>query len=125
MDRPRVALVLAPAAAKLEHVFRDRGTVDFPAVSMAAVRPRASDAPTDLNLRLDYQLRHILVDEFQDTQRTARGGEVTTADGSAATDAACFCRRPCSRFTDFAKRNALSGLEEGIGDGASMGCTCE
>lgn len=27
----------------------------------------ADEAPTDLALRLDYRLRHILVDEFQDT----------------------------------------------------------
>jgi hypothetical protein len=37
-DRVRgVALVLVLAAAQLEQVFRERGTVDFPAVSMAAV----------------------------------------------------------------------------------------
>src|SRR5882672_6668132 len=66
-DRVRgVAFVLVLAAAQLEHVFRDRGTVDFPAVSMAAVRALGTAAaPTDLNLRLDYQLQHILVDEIQ------------------------------------------------------------
>src|SRR6202035_5404806 len=63
-----VALVLVLAAAQLEHVFRDRGTVDFPAVSMAAVRALGTAAvPTDLNLRLEYQFRHIFGDEFQDT----------------------------------------------------------
>ena len=42
--------------------------MDFAAVSMAALRALGSDgAPTDLTLRLDYRLQHILVDEFQDT----------------------------------------------------------
>ncbi len=63
-----VAQVLVLAAAQLDVVFREQGAVDFPAVSMAALRSLGSaDAPTDLGLRLDYRLRHILVDEFQDT----------------------------------------------------------
>jgi len=63
-----VAQVLVLAAAELEVVFREQGAVDFPAVSMAALRSLGSEsAPTDLNLRLDYRLQHILVDEFQDT----------------------------------------------------------
>ena len=42
--------------------------VDFPAVSMAARRALGRpETPTDLGLRLDYQLQHILIDEFQDT----------------------------------------------------------
>ena len=63
-----VAQVLVLAAAELDGVFREQGVVDFPAVSLAALRALGSqDAPTDLNLRLDYRLQHILVDEFQDT----------------------------------------------------------
>mgnify|MGYP003389463336 CR=1 FL=1 len=27
------------------------------------------DQPTDLNLMLDYQIKHLLVDEFQDTSQ--------------------------------------------------------
>jgi ATP-dependent exoDNAse (exonuclease V) beta subunit len=63
-----VAQVLLLAAAQLEVVFREQGAVDFPAVAMAALRSLGSPAaPTDLTLRLDYRLQHILVDEFQDT----------------------------------------------------------
>jgi ATP-dependent exoDNAse (exonuclease V) beta subunit len=62
------AQVLLLAAAELDVVFRERGEADFPAVSMAARRALGSAlAPTDLALRLDYRLQHILVDEFQDT----------------------------------------------------------
>jgi ATP-dependent helicase/nuclease subunit A len=63
-----VAQVLVLAAAELDQVFREQGAADFPAVSLAALRALGSaDAPTDLGLRLDYRLQHVLVDEFQDT----------------------------------------------------------
>ena len=63
-----VAQVLVLAAAQLDAVFREQGAVDFPAVSLSALRALGSaDDPTDLSLRLDYRLQHILVDEFQDT----------------------------------------------------------
>jgi ATP-dependent exoDNAse (exonuclease V) beta subunit len=63
-----IAQVLVLAAAELDGVFRERGAVDFAAVSLAALRALGkAEAPTDLGLRLDYRLQHILVDEFQDT----------------------------------------------------------
>ena len=63
-----VARVLVLAAATLDDVFRERGAIDFPAVAIAAVRALGEpQAPTDLALRLDYRLRHVLIDEFQDT----------------------------------------------------------
>ena len=63
-----VSQVLVLAAAQLDQVFRERGAVDFPAVSLAALRALGGESdPTDLGLRLDYRLQHILVDEFQDT----------------------------------------------------------
>ncbi len=63
-----VAQVLVLAAAELDQVFREQGAADFPAVSLAALRALGNaDAPTDLGLRLDYRLQHVLVDEFQDT----------------------------------------------------------
>ena len=66
-----VAQVLVLAAAELDGVFREKGTVDFPAVSMTALRALGTpEAPTDLSLRLDYRLQHLLLDEFQDTSAT-------------------------------------------------------
>ena len=63
-----VAQVLVLAAAELEEVFREQGAVDFPAVSLAALRALGTEeSPTDLALRLDYRLQHLLLDEFQDT----------------------------------------------------------
>ena len=60
--------LLRLAAAHLSLVFSDRGRVDFPALAQAANMALGEpEAPTDLALALDYRIRHLLVDEFQDT----------------------------------------------------------
>ena len=74
--------VLKVAAAELWLVFREHGEVDFSELSMRALDAlgtarmvgteageagEPSNMPTDLALRLDYQISHLLVDEFQDT----------------------------------------------------------
>lgn len=54
--------------AELLLVFRRRGVVDYPQLAQSALTALGSDAaPTELALRLDYCIEHILVDEFQDT----------------------------------------------------------
>ena len=63
-----IANLLKHALAQLDVVFGLRGEVDFPALTQGAVRALGEDdAPTDLALALDYRIRHLLVDEFQDT----------------------------------------------------------
>ncbi len=63
--------LLPVAAAQLEIVFRERGVVDFIEVAQAALHALGEpDNPTDLALALDYRIRHLLVDEFQDTSVT-------------------------------------------------------
>jgi len=60
--------LLPVAAAQLRLVFRAHGEVDFMAVAHGALEALGpADAPSELALKLDYRLRHILVDEFQDT----------------------------------------------------------
>ncbi|HLX81731.1 MAG TPA: UvrD-helicase domain-containing protein [Burkholderiales bacterium] len=62
-------LALLPlAAAELKLVFAARGEADFTEVAQGAVRALGSvDDPSDLLLKLDSKISHILVDEFQDT----------------------------------------------------------
>jgi len=48
---------------------RARRALDFSALEMAAGRIFDTTEPSDLQLILDQQIRHILVDEFQDTSR--------------------------------------------------------
>ncbi len=60
--------LLPQLAAQLSVVFQFHGVVDHTQVSLAALDALGPDeAPTELALKLDYQLQHILVDEFQDT----------------------------------------------------------
>lgn len=60
--------LLPQLAARLLLVFQQHGVVDHTQVSLAALDALGEDdAPTELALKLDYRLQHILVDEFQDT----------------------------------------------------------
>lgn len=60
--------LLPRAVAELWVVFKERGQCDFVQVALAAGQALGEvDAPTDLLLHLDSRIRHILVDEFQDT----------------------------------------------------------
>lgn len=61
-------VVLKVAAAQLRVVFQQYGQIDFIENAQAAITALGDDAhPTDLALALDYQIKHLLVDEFQDT----------------------------------------------------------
>ena len=69
-----LARLLGLAVAELGLVFQELGRVDYPAVAAAARTALGSvDDPTDLALRLDSRIRHILVDEFQDTSLEQTG----------------------------------------------------
>ena len=60
--------LLPRAAAHLKVVFAEHGETDFTEVAQRAVLALGTpDNPTDLLLALDTRIRHILVDEFQDT----------------------------------------------------------
>ena len=60
--------VLPKTAAELSTVFAREGTVDFLQANLAALQALGErEAPTDVLLQLDASLRHLLIDEFQDT----------------------------------------------------------
>lgn len=62
--------LLPIAQRQLLEVFREQGTVDFQEVSLSALSALGTeDDPTDLMLALDLKIKHILVDEYQDTSR--------------------------------------------------------
>lgn len=66
-----LARLLPNAAARLALLFAERGQADFVEIARRANRALGGpERPTDLALRLDYRIRHLLVDEFQDTSRT-------------------------------------------------------
>jgi ATP-dependent exoDNAse (exonuclease V) beta subunit len=63
--------LLPRAAGQLKLVFQARGQVDFTEVAQGALLALGgTEAPSDLALALDYRIRHLLVDEFQDTSIT-------------------------------------------------------
>ena len=61
--------LLPLAHAELAIRFAARGEMDFTGIALAALDALTDDegCPTDLLLRLDGRIRHVLVDEFQDT----------------------------------------------------------
>ncbi len=63
-----LTITLPRLVGHLDLVFRRAGVADFAAISLSALQALGdADQPTDLTLQLDYQIHHILVDEFQDT----------------------------------------------------------
>ncbi len=60
--------LLPQAVAQLKLIFQSRRQVDFTEVAQGALHALGSeDEPTDLTFALDYRIRHLLIDEFQDT----------------------------------------------------------
>ncbi|MBE9537716.1 MAG: UvrD-helicase domain-containing protein [Proteobacteria bacterium] len=60
--------ILPMLSAQLLLVFQRHGTVDHTQVALSALQALGTDEnPTELALRMDYQLQHLLLDEFQDT----------------------------------------------------------
>src|SRR3970040_880576 len=59
--------LLILADAPLRVLFGERNQMDFNGITYAAIAAlETNGAPTDLALYLDYQIKHLLVDEFQD-----------------------------------------------------------
>ncbi len=66
-----LARLMKLAAAELWLVFREAGEVDFGELAARAIAALGDEMdPTELGLRLDWRIRHLLVDEFQDTSPT-------------------------------------------------------
>lgn len=60
--------LLPVLSAQLMVAFQETNSVDFAEISIRARQALGSlDNPSQLALKMDYQLQHILVDEFQDT----------------------------------------------------------
>lgn len=71
----RALVALLPlAVAELWLVFREQGTADFAEIALKALDALGSEQqPTELLLKLDARINHILVDEFQDTSYLQNG----------------------------------------------------
>ncbi len=63
--------VLVHLVAELRVIFAERQAIDFIELALAAQTALGQvDEPSELLLALDHRIRHLLIDEFQDTSRT-------------------------------------------------------
>jgi ATP-dependent helicase/nuclease subunit A len=66
-----LAKLLPQLVGILKLVFQQHNLCDYPEITLSALEALNTDTDqgdiSDITLRLDYQLKHILVDEFQDT----------------------------------------------------------
>ncbi len=73
-EQARIRMIedcLALAHKELRALFAERGFVDLVELGFGATRSLGTDElPTDLIIALDYSIKHVLVDEFQDTSVT-------------------------------------------------------
>jgi ATP-dependent helicase/nuclease subunit A len=111
------------AAAQLWLVFQTAGEVDFVEVAQRATQALGDelDEPTDLALKLDYQIQHLLVDEFQDTSPSQiKLLEQLTRGWQADDSRTLFCvGDPMQSIYRFRKANVslfIHAATRGIGD---------
>ncbi|WP_019555724.1 UvrD-helicase domain-containing protein [Thiomicrorhabdus arctica] len=68
LDLQWLIQLLRVSSAYLKVVFQSSGQADFIEIAQAASQALGHELePTDLAQQLDYQVKHLLVDEFQDT----------------------------------------------------------
>lgn len=65
----QLTVLLPVLVGHLKTHFSQINSVDFTEISQAAVQALDPDEISDILLRLDHQINHILVDEFQDTSQ--------------------------------------------------------
>ena len=114
------------AVAQLWLVFQQAGEVDFVEIAQRATQALIdesdeSEMPTDLALKLDYQIQHLLVDEFQDTSPSQiKLLEQLTRGWQTGDSRTLFCvGDPMQSIYRFRKANVglfINAAERGIGD---------
>jgi ATP-dependent helicase/nuclease subunit A len=65
-----LVLVVGEALNRYRSICRQRRLLDYVELEQAALRLFDQESPTDLQLFLDRNIKHLLVDEFQDTSRS-------------------------------------------------------
>ncbi len=117
-----LARLLQLAVAHLMVVFQEAGEVDFVEVATRALTAlEDDDGATDLALKLDYRIQHLLVDEFQDTSPSQVALlEKLTAGWQAGDGRTLFCvGDPMQSIYRFRKADVglfLQASRFGVGD---------
>jgi ATP-dependent exoDNAse (exonuclease V) beta subunit len=116
-----LSTILPVLAAQLDIAMREAGRIDHTQTALAALQALGTETePTDLALRLDYRIRHILVDEFQDTSTMQFHLLEKLTHGWTAGDGRTLFivgdgMQSCYAFRDAKVGLFLRAREEGIG----------
>ncbi len=114
--------VLPLAVAELNALFARRGMTDYVEITRAADSALGTaEQPSDIALLLDYQVRHILVDEMQDTSLAQYAMiKALTRGWSPGDGRTLFCvgdpMQSIYRFRNAEVAQFLAARNEGIGD---------
>ncbi len=117
-----LARILTRLSSELLLAFQRHRQVDHAQVAAAALTALGTDdEPTDLALALDYRIRHILVDEFQDTSRLQTDLLKKLTAGWEPDDGRTLFLVGDAMQSVYGFRNANVGIylsvqEEGLGD---------
>ena len=113
--------LLPLAVAELQQLFSAHSLTDFIEIAIAADRALGSaESPGDIALLLDYQVRHILIDEMQDTSRAQyRMLEALTGGWEPGDGRSLFCvgdpMQSIYRFRNAEVAQFLMAQRAGIG----------
>lgn len=113
--------LLPMAVAELQQLFSANRLTDFIEIALAADEALGSaESPGDIALLLDYQVKHLLVDEMQDTSRAQyRMLEALTGGWEAGDGRTLFCvgdpMQSIYRFRNAEVAQFLLAQGEGIG----------
>jgi ATP-dependent helicase/nuclease subunit A len=67
-----LVILVGEALKVYEQLCDRRGALDFVALEQSTLNMLSEDDPSEIMLRLDWRLKHLLVDEFQDTSENQR-----------------------------------------------------
>ena len=115
-----IATALALAVTNLNETFAAHEAMDFTELALAANRALAlDDLPTELAQALDYRIRHVLVDEFQDTSLSQHRLLAALVDGWEAGGGNTFFAvgdpmQSIYRFRDANLRQFLTTADRGF-----------
>jgi ATP-dependent exoDNAse (exonuclease V) beta subunit len=113
--------LLPVAVVELRRVFGERGVTDYTEVALAAAAALGDvDEPADIGLLLDFTIKHLLIDEMQDTSITQyRLIEKLVAGWEPGDGRTLFCvgdpMQSIYRFRDAEVGQFLLARENGIG----------
>lgn len=114
--------ILPVLAAELQVIFTEHGKADHGHVFQAALQALGDESqPGEASLALDYQIRHLLVDEYQDTSKPQTQMLKRLTEGWEKDDGRTLFlvgdpKQSIYKFRDANVSNFLAARKNGVGD---------